>query len=586
MITQELLWPVHRTKLYSLSKLELVDCLQKSEDSIQEYKDRLQKSEGSIQEYKDRLQKSEGMNRQLQKENESLKKENEGLKNEGLKNEGLKKENEGLKKEVKSSNKVVKNLSAFLREKGYHNILLKNKIFGKSSEKKPSSNPPVRSKPRRRSVKPVKRVQLPSEKYPEAHVEEKDIELDSLPNCPSCGKGMVDSGMTADSEQLTVIPRKFVITRQKRHKYKCTHCHGSIKTAPAPPRIKAKSTYSDKTMLDASLSKYCDLIPMERYSDMAERSDLGRIPPHSLIQLTHYVAAYFKEAYGELKGEIQSSRVLHADETSHKMLERNDNKKWYLWGFLNSKASYFEIHNTRSGDVALRILQDSRCEYLVTDAFGGYSRAVRELNEDRGSSKNLPVISNAYCNAHARRKFHESILVNNKEFHDKAKYFVDIYQNIYRLEEFARGRAPDRVLRARGFMEPLFEQMKAKAIKQVEGDSSKSPIRTAMVYFLKNYEELTLFLKKPHVPIDNNPQERQLRCPVVGRKTWYGTHSKKGAQTNAILFSLVESCKLNKVNPRKYFEDLVKDLHQGKKSYTPYQYKKLSEDSSTKDDYG
>ena len=60
MITQELLWPVHRTKLYSLSKSELVDCLQKSEDSIQEYKDRLQKSEGSIQEYKDRLQKSEG----------------------------------------------------------------------------------------------------------------------------------------------------------------------------------------------------------------------------------------------------------------------------------------------------------------------------------------------------------------------------------------------------------------------------------------------------------------------------------------------------------------------------------------------
>ena len=195
MITQELLWPVHRTKLYSLSKLELVDCLQKSEDSIQEYKDRLQKSE-------DRLQKSEGMNRQLQKENESLKKENEGLKNEGLKNEGLKKENEGLKKEIKSSNKVVKNLSAFLREKGYHNILLKNKIFGKSSEKKPSSNPPVRSKPRRRSVKPVKRVQLPSEKYPEAHVEEKDIELDSLPNCPSCGKGMVDSGIVRSANNF------------------------------------------------------------------------------------------------------------------------------------------------------------------------------------------------------------------------------------------------------------------------------------------------------------------------------------------------------------------------------------------------
>ena len=64
-------------------------------------------------------------------------------------------------------------------------------------------------------------------------------------------------------------------------------------------------------------------------------------------------------------------------------------------------------------------------------------------------------------------------------------------------------------------------------------------------------------------------------------------HSKKGAQTNAILFSLVESCKLNNVNPRKYFKDLVEDIHQGKETSTPYQYKKkLSEDSSAKDDYG
>ena len=249
-------------------------------------------------------------------------------------------------------------------------------------------------------------------------------------------------------------------------------------------------------MLDVSLSKYCDLIPIERYSAMAGRSDLGHIPPQSLIQLTHYIADYVKGAYEQLKGELQSSQVLHADETSHKMLERHDDKSWYLWGFSNSKASYFEIHNTRSGDVPLRILMASRCEYLVSDVFSGYNRvvrkvneargssknlpamrevnedqgssknlpAMREVNEDQGSSKNLPAISNVYCNAHARRKFKESIIVNNKEFSDPAQYFVNTYQKIYRLEKFASGRAPDRVLRARGFMELLFKQMKAKAI--------------------------------------------------------------------------------------------------------------------------
>ena len=94
----------------------------------------------------------------------------------------------------------------------------------------------------------------------------------------------------------------------------------------------------------------------------------------------------------------------------------------------------------------------------------------------------------------------------------------------------------------------------------------------ALSYFLKNYSELTLFVQNIELPIDNNSQEAQLRNPVVGRKTWYGTHSKRGARTMAILFSLVESCKLNKINPRKYFKKLVADLHQGKKPYTPQAY--------------
>ncbi|MBN8538371.1 MAG: transposase [Deltaproteobacteria bacterium] len=85
-----------------------------------------------------------------------------------------------------------------------------------------------------------------------------------------------------------------------------------------------------------------------------------------------------------------------------------------------------------------------------------------------------------------------------------------------------------------------------------------------------------MFLEDAEVPIDNNAQERLLRSHVVGRKTWYGTHSERGAKTAAILFSLVESCKLNQVNPREYFEQLTKDLLQGKKAYTPDDFKKLS----------
>jgi transcriptional regulator with XRE-family HTH domain len=84
---------------------------------------------------------------------------------------------------------------------------------------------------------------------------------------------------------------------------------------------------------------------------------------------------------------------------------------------------------------------------------------------------------------------------------------------------------------------------------------------------------LTLFLDDPEVAIENNMQERLLRSHVVGRKTWYGTHSERGAKTAGILFSLVETCKLNHVNPREYFKNLVQDLLAGKNPHTPMDFR-------------
>ena len=122
-------------------------------------------------------------------------------------------------------------------------------------------------------------------------------------------------------------------------------------------------------------------------------------------------------------------------------------------------------------------------------------------------------------------------------------------------------------------MSSHFEEMKNQAISLVPTFSSKSSMGKAMSYFLGNFNELTLFLENPAIPIDNNPQERLLRNPVIGRKTWYGTHSERGAETMAILFSIVESCKMNQVNPREYLKHLVQDLNQGKKTYTPATFK-------------
>lgn len=477
---------------------------------------------------------------------------------------------QSIRVQLASEVERLRALNQELRQKtlfvGDQLIHLKNKLFGKSSEKSPTLTSVREFEETQKEKK--KKIQLPSLRYPDAPLIERHIELETMPNCRACGHKMSDSGMTEDSEYLTVIPAQFYVVRQMLHKYCCNECHGDLQTAPLPPRVKAGSSYSDEMVIDVAASKYCDLVPVERYSAIAGRAGLEDLPANSLIETTHALADFVEPVYEDLKREITQSKVLHADETPHRMLEGDkDKKSYYLWGFSTERSSYFEIRGTRSGDVASKILTDSRCEYLVSDVFSGYGKSVRDSNVER-KKLNLPEIKNIYCNAHARRKFKESEL----NFGEESSFFINRYHEIYKLESEVK-KNPDLACGNRAKMEPFFLAMKARAIELLSECPSKSSLGKAVQYFLKNYDGLTEFLKNTELPIDNNAQERLMRNPVIGRKTWYGTHSKRGAKTAAILFSIVESCKLNQVNPREYLKKLVETIHAGKAHFTPAQFK-------------
>ena len=426
-----------------------------------------------------------------------------------------------------------------------------SKLFGPSSEKT-SKNSKERSGPKKPREKTIL---LPSKRYPDADIVEKHITCDSLPACNCCGEGMSDSGMTEVSEFLSVVPKKFIIIRQHRHKYRCSSCHGDIFTTPGLPRLIPGSGYSDEIAIDASLSKYCDLIPMDRYCQMAMRQGLPGLPPTSMIALTFALADIMRPIYDALKVETLHAEVLLADETPHRMLEGDERKNWYLWGFHSEVSCFYECHNTRSGDIASTLLAKSDCSVLLTDVYSGYRKAVREANEQR-TKDGKTLIATAYCNAHARRGF-----VTTNESPEEAEFMIGQYRNIYQIEAKAKDGPPELILHHRSQMKPIFESMKARASTAIAGFSSKSGMGRAFKYFLNNYDGLTLFLDNGAVPIDNNASERLLRSPVVGRKTWYGTHSKKGAEVAAIHFSLIQSCRLLGLNPRSYYSKMVDAIH-------------------------
>lgn len=444
---------------------------------------------------------------------------------------------------------------------------LQKAMFGSSSERY--------KKPEDKKIKkenPLPNIKKPSERYPNIPVREEKITFKTEPDCDVCGKKMTDSGLFEESEQLNVIPKKYEIIRYLKSKFRCS-CQSCLTTASMPPRIIDGSSYSDNMIIDVVASKYCDLIPIERYVQMAARGGLVGLPANSLIELTHSFSRFVLPVYKLIKQDIQRSRVLHADETPHKMLEGSNIKSWYLWGFSNEKSCFLECRNTRSGDVAIDLLKSSKCEVLVSDVFGGYNRAMVDINKLR-TETNEKVIFNAKCNAHARRYFFK-VRLN----YPQAEFYLDNYHQIYLLNKESKEKPPDEVLKIRKKMTSYFLAMKTRAEKELQSKNfvERGKYHTALNYFLENYNELIYFINFSDVAIDNNAQERLLRSHVVGRKTWYGTHSERGAETAAILFSIIETCKLNKLNPREYFKNLVLDLHNDKNPYTPNEYINLAQ---------
>ncbi len=123
-------------------------------------------------------------------------------------------------------------------------------------------------------------------------------------------------------------------------------------------------------------------------------------------------------------------------------------------------------------------------------------------------------------------------------------------------------------------MVSLFEKVKEYCEEKIDEAMPESSFKKALGYFLNHYKGLTVCTTNIEIPLDNNLSEREMRPPVVGRKTWIGTHSKKGARTGATIFSLVASCKMNNINPRSYFPWIVSRIHRGEEILSPYEYSK------------
>jgi transposase len=411
--------------------------------------------------------------------------------------------------------------------------------FGASSEKRKKDEKKKKKKQRRRRSGP--------RQQPDLDVQTDWFELDEADKiCPGCGDPLDEMGeCSEDSEMIDVIERKFVLKKVKRQKYTCRGC-GHIDTALGPDKLRKTRRYSPEVAIEVAINKYLDHLPLARQVRRMERQGL-RIDTQTLWDQLDKLADHIETTYLGIKHWIFGGDVMGMDETSWPLMKKGNTKTWQMWAMHGRGASFFAIRDSRSGKTAIELLHGFS-GWLITDGYQAYPMAVRE------SEGNIRLVG---CWAHVRRKFIDAEK-NNPALAEEA---LDMIGELYEIE--SRARDPDEGWKLLEWCQKLREEESKPVLNRLklwsESQSAlpRSNIGKAIKYMRAMWPRLVLFADHPELWIDNNPTERGIRGPVVGRKNFYGSRSRRGTEVAAMLYTICETAKVCGVNPRDYLRRVV-----------------------------
>lgn len=405
-------------------------------------------------------------------------------------------------------------------------------IQPRDSEPTPETKPDKPKKPQK-GHGPKDQPRLP--------VEQIDHYFKDAPTCPCCGDTpSVWEGQFEESEEITVVETTFKLIKHRRAKYRCG-CHGAVLTAPGPTKLVPGGRYSVDFAVYTSSQKFCEHQPLERQSRSMGRRGLD-VNSQTLWDQHAALARHLEATWQALWARCLAQDVLHVDETGWRMMGAKKSK-WTLFGLTTPELAVYHLADSKSAKKAHEILAGFKGT-LVVDGYKVYP-IVAKL-------ENLGI---AHCWYHADRKF--------KDAKDPPRAIAEIRGLIHQLYEIERevegpfpGPQAAQTKRAALRQEksrPVVESIRKWAFDQ--GGLHRSDFAKAVRYLLSHWDGLTKFLENPQIPLSNNAAERVLRGPVLGRKNFYGNRSKRGAQTAAILYSLIETAKLNGMNPSAYLKE-------------------------------
>ena len=365
--------------------------------------------------------------------------------------------------------------------------------------------------------------------------------------CSCCGTELSRIGEEI-TEELDFIPAKLVVIEHVKVKLACSKCKNQgVLTAVLPLDVQPieRGRPGIGLIVYLMVSKYCDHLPLHRLEQMFAREGV-EIARQRMWDWLEAIADQLQVLYKELLVQILSCHYLQADETTIKVQDDEKLHTGYFWAVhAPPNLVYYRFDSSRASEVPQKLFEHYR-GFVQTDLYAGYNPIYLP-----GDCKRIG------CFAHVRRKLIEAGASSNKD----ANQILKIISELYAVERAAAKLTPEeRFERRQTKALPLLDKCFEKFRGLNERLLPQHPLKGATEYALKQECELRRYAEDGNFQIDNNAIERQMRPIALGRKNYLFAGSDTGANVAAIFYSLINSCKLNGVNPSDYLNDVIRRL--------------------------
>ena len=376
---------------------------------------------------------------------------------------------------------------------------------------------------------------------------------EALRTC-ACGTAMVEIGQDI-SEQLDIVPMQVRVLRHIRKRYGCpTSQHPPITAAlPAQPLPKSNASVDFLAMLLAV--KFVDGLPLARFENVLARHG-APVPRQTLARWVIGSAGVLQPLHNLMRDVLLDGSLIHMDETVVQVLKEKDKAPTtnsYMWvqtgGPPDKPVVLYDYDPSRSAGVPTALLEGFK-GYLMTDGYDGYNEVARTDGIERLA-----------CWAHVRRRFVEATRVQPKGKRGRADEAVSLIGKLYRIEREHKEATPEvRYLARQSSSAPVLAELHAWMLKQTPLVIPKSALGTALAYMGNLWPQLTRYTERGDLPIDNNRCENAIRPFVIGRKAWLFSDTPAGARSSAVIYSLVQTCKANGLEPYTWLRRVLRDL--------------------------